>query len=115
MLKSKGNQFYSYAFVADAVLGMLYVLANGIRGEAYDLADQGSDISLKDLASFIARTVGRKVIFELPDAAEQAGYSIATRAVMRGKKLKQLGWGAQYDMENGIKLTMGMLKDGVYV
>ena len=115
VLKSKGNQFYSYAFVADAVLGMLYVLANGIRGEAYDLADQGSDISLKDLASFIARTVGRKVIFELPDAAEQAGYSIATRAVMRGKKLKQLGWGAQYDMENGIKLTMGMLKDGVYV
>lgn len=113
VLKSEGNQFYSYAFATDAVLGMLYVLANGKCGEAYDLADQSSNISLKDLANFIARTVGCKVIFELPDAAEKTGYSTATRAVMRGEKLKQLGWNAQYDIKSGIKLTMGMLKDGV--
>lgn len=113
VLKSEGTQFYSYAFAADAVLGMLYVLARGSRGEAYDLADGGSDITLKELASLVAETAGKKVVFELPDAAERAGYSTATRAVMKGEKLKALGWNAKYDIETGIKLTIGMLRDGI--
>lgn len=113
VLKSEGNQFYSYAFVADAVLGMLYTLTQGKTGEAYDLADSGSDITLKELATLVADTAGRKVVFELPDAAERAGYSTATRAVMKGEKLRALGWSAQYDIESGIKLTMGMLRDGI--
>lgn len=113
VLKSEGTQFYSYAFAADAVLGMLYVLARGGCGEAYDLADSGSDITLKELASLAAETAGKKVVFELPDAAERAGYSTATRAVMKGEKLKMLGWNAKYDIETGIKLTIGMLRDGI--
>lgn len=113
VLKSAGNQFYSYAFVCDAVLGMLYVLTSGVCGEAYDLADRKSDITLKELASLVAQTAGRKVVFESPSESEKAGYSTATRAVMRGEKLKQLGWAPRYDMESGIKLTMEMLKDGI--
>lgn len=115
VLKSEGKQFYSYAFAADAVLGMLYVLARGGCGEAYDLADSGSDITLKDLAGLIAKMADRKVVFELPDAAERIGYSTATRAVMKGEKLRDLGWSAHYDIETGIKLTMGMLRDGIRV
>lgn len=113
VLKSEGKQFYSYAFAADAVLGMLYVLARGGCGEAYNLADSSSDITLKDLAGLIAKMADRKVVFELPDAAERIGYSTATRAVMKGEKLRDLGWSAHYDIETGIKLTMGMLRDGI--
>lgn len=113
VLKSEGTQFYSYAFAADAVLGMLYVLTRGGCGEAYDLADRGADITLKELAALAAETAGKKVVFELPDAAERAGYSTATRAVMKGEKLKTLGWNAKYDIETGIKLTIGMLRDGI--
>lgn len=113
VLKSEGNQFYSYAFVGDAVLGLLYVLTRGGCGEAYDLADTGSDITLKDLAGLVAKTAGRKVVFELPSEAERAGYSTATRAVMRGDKLKALGWKPRYDIKMGIQLTMGMLTDAI--
>lgn len=113
VLKSEGTQFYSYAFAADAVLGMLYALARGVCGEAYDLADGNSDITLKELAELVAGTAGRKVVFELPKAEERIGYSTATRAVMKGEKLKGLGWSARYDIKTGIKLTMGMLQDGI--
>lgn len=113
VLKSEGKQFYSYAFAADAVLGMLWVLANGDCGAAYDLADRDSDITLKDLAGLVAEAAGRKVVFELPDELERTGYSTATRALMRGEKLKELGWRPQYTIQSGIKLTMGMLKDGI--
>lgn len=113
VLKSEGNQFYSYAFVSDAVLGMLYVLSEGICGEAYNLADKKSDITLKELAGLVAKTAGCKVVYELPDEAERVGYSTATKAVMRGEKLKMLGWAPYYDIETGIKLTIGMLRDGI--
>ena len=111
VLKSMGNQLYSYAFAADAVLGLLYVLADGACGEAYNLADSGSDITLKDLANLVADISGRKVVFDLPSETERAGYSTATRAVMCGEKLKALGWRPQYDIRSGIKLTMGMLQN----
>lgn len=113
VLKSEGNQFYSYALAADAVLGMLYVLADGTCGEAYNLADSGSDITLRELAALVADISGRKVVFDVPSESERAGYSTATRAVMCGEKLKALGWRPQYDIETGIKLTMEMLRNGV--
>lgn len=111
VLKSAGTQFYSYAFAADAVLGMLYVLARGGCGEAYNLADSGSDITLKDLAFLVAETAGKRIVFELPDMVEQAGYSTATRAVMKGEKIRGLGWSAKYNIETGIGLTMRLLRD----
>ena len=110
VLKSEGTQNYSYSYVADAVSGILYCLLKGECGEAYNIADPGSDITLKDLAGIIADYVGRKVIFELPDAVEAAGYSKATKALLNAAKLRALGWQAHYDMKAGLTRTVEILK-----
>lgn len=109
VLKSSGTQLYSYTYVADAVSGLLTILLKGESGEAYNIADEASDIMLKDLAAVIAETVGRKVVFEVPDAVEAAGYSKATKARLDGSKLKALGWQPQYDIKSGIERTIEML------
>lgn len=111
VLKSAGDQFYSYSYVADAVSGLLTVLLKGGCGEAYNVADPASDITLKDLARMIAGKAGREVVFALPDAREAAGYSKATRAVMDGSKLKALGWEAHWDMEAGVEQTLRCLRE----
>lgn len=54
VLKSTGTQYYSYTYVADAVAGFLTVILKGESGEAYNIADEASDIMLKDLAKIIA-------------------------------------------------------------
>ncbi len=110
VLKSEGTQYYSYTYVADAVSGLLYVLLKGENGEAYNIADERSDIMLKDLASIIAGIAGRKVVFEIPDAVEAAGYSKATKARLDGRKLKSLGWTAKYDISSGMERTIKQLK-----
>lgn len=110
VLKSAGTQYYSYTYVADAVSGLLYVLLKGESGEAYNIADQRSDIMLKDLAAIIAGIAGKEVVFEIPDAVEAAGYSKATKARLDSSKLKKLGWRAQYDMKSGLERTIGILK-----
>ena len=110
VLKSAGTQYYSYTYMADAVTGLLYVLLKGESGAAYNIADERSDIMLKDLAGIIADIAGKKVVFELPDAVEAAGYSKATKARLSGMKLKALGWKANYDLQSGMERTIRMLK-----
>ena len=110
VLKSTGSQYYSYTYVADAVSGLLTVLLKGKCGEAYNISDKSGDVTLKNLASHIARLSGKKVIFEIPDSVESAGYSTATKARLDGKKLKSLGWKPQYTLEQGIERTMCILE-----
>lgn len=110
VLKSAGTQYYSYTYVADAVAGLLTVLLKGENGEAYNIADEPGDIMLKDLAAAIAEVSGTKVVFELPDDVEKAGYSTATKARLDGSKLKQLGWTMEYDVKSGIGRTIEILK-----
>ncbi len=109
VLKSEGTQYYSYTYMADAISGLLTVLLLGQSGEAYNIADEKSDIRLKDLAEIIAEAVGRKVIFEIPDAVESAGYSKATKARMDSTKLTALGWRATYDIRQGVARTLEAL------
>ena len=111
VLKSKGEQYFSYTYTADAVAGLLYVLLLGEKGAAYNIADTPSDVKLKDLAAFIANAVGKRVVFDLPDEAEAAGYSTATKARLDGSRLKALGWGMHYDIESGIQRTIAMLSE----
>lgn len=111
VLKSAGTQYYSYTYVADAVSGLLTVLLKGESGEAYNIADEKSDIMLKDLAAILAQIAGKEVVFELPDEIEKAGYSTATKARLDGSKLKALGWKAKYDIKSGMEKNIEILKD----
>ena len=111
VLKSAGIQYYSYTYVADAVAGALTILLKGESGEAYNIADDASDIMLKDLAAIIAEIAGKQVVFELPDDVEKAGYSTATKARLDGNKLKLLGWNAKYSIKEGMERTIKILKD----
>lgn len=109
VLKSEGRQHYSYQYVADSVSGLLTVLLNGASGEAYNIADESGDITLRDLAALIAGLAGRKVVFDLPDAVEAAGFSKATKARLDGRKLRGIGWRPFYDIRSGVSAAFGIM------
>lgn len=110
VLKSKGTQYYSYTYMADAVSGLLQILLTGENGEAYNIADISGDITLRDLASIIAGINGKSVVFEIPDAVEAAGYSKATKARLDGQKIRALGWKPMYDIKSGMERTIKILR-----
>lgn len=110
VLKSEGMQYYSYLYVFDAVSGLLSVLFNGKNGEAYNVADEKSDIRLKDLAKIVADYANKKVVFDLPSATEQMGFSKATKSRLDGSKIKEIGWHLTYGIKDGIEKTIDILK-----
>ncbi len=109
VLKSEGKQHYSYQYVSDSVSGLLTVLLKGETGEAYNIADESGDITLRDLASLIAAQAGWKVVFDVPDSVESAGFSKATKARLDGSKIRALGWEPVYDIRAGVHRNYAML------
>ena len=111
VLKSEGKQYYSYQYVSDSVSGLLTILLKGEVGDAYNIADESGDITLRDLASLIAAQVGRKVIFDLPNAIESAGFSKATKARLDGEKLRSIGWSPYYGVSKGVEISFLQMKN----
>lgn len=112
VLKSEGRQLYSYVYVADAVAAIIFALEHGERGMAYNVTGRAdSNIILRDLAEKCAVLSGKKVVFSLPDEKERAGYSKATKALMDGSRLENLGWQAEYMLDEGLRRTVVMLKE----
>ena len=106
VLKSKGEQCFSYLYASDAACALIFLLLNGKNGEAYNVADRESNITLKELAELIAGNCSTKVIYDLPDETESKGFSKATRAILDSSKINALGWKAQFNVANGIERTI---------
>ena len=109
VLKSKGEQFFSYCYVSDAVAAMLFILLHGKIGEAYNVSSHTCDIRLKDFASMCAQYSGKQVVFDLPSTVESKGYSTAERAILDNSKLLELGFSPKYGIREAIERTMTIL------
>ena len=92
VMKSTGSQFRSWCYVVDCAAAILYILLKGENGQAYNIADASSNISIKELAEMIAEIGGKKVVIDLPSDAEKAGYNVVTKSVFSTEKLDALGW-----------------------
>lgn len=103
VLKSRGDQLFSYTYAEDAAAAVLFVMLKGESGEAYNVSDAGSVLTLAELAGILVDIAETKVIFELPDELEKAGYSTATKAVLDASKLEALGWSARVHMREGLE------------
>ncbi len=67
-----------------------------------------SDVTLAEMAEYIAQMAGLKVIFDIPDEKEAAGYSKATKALLDTERIVNLGWRSRYSVRDGIKRTLEM-------
>lgn len=109
VLKSKGDQLFSYAYVADSAAAILSIMLTGKSGAAYNIADSQSDITLRDLAQHVATVCGTKLRYEIPDETESAGFSTANKALLDPTKLKSLGWKPLYTILSGIERTIKII------
>ena len=105
VMKSTGEQFRSWCYVVDCVSALLYILLKGECGEAYNIADDKSNISIRELAETIAAIGGKKVVIDLPDEDERNGFNVVTKSVFSTEKLEALGWSAETHIEEGFLHT----------
>lgn len=113
VLKSDGNQYYSYIYSSDAATAIIKTMLDGKNGEAYNIADSKSNIKLKDLAHLVSSKAEKSVIFKIPETTEAKGYSKSTLALLDSEKINNLGWKPKYTIEEGVERTLIMLKSKI--
>ena len=109
ILKSKGNQLFSYTYITDAVRAMLHVLVHGEEGTAYNISCESCNVRLKEFASLCAQYNGKDVIFELPSETERKGFSVAQKAVLDNTRLRSIGWAPLYNMKDALWRTLDII------
>ena len=90
---------------------MLTVLLRGENGEAYNVSDPESEVTLRQITQWLAEDNDVKVTFEVPDVTEQAGYTTATKALLDTEKISVLGWQPQIHMREGLRKTVQGLRE----
>ena len=110
VMKSTGEQFRSWCYVVDCVSALLHILLKGTNGEAYNIADIKSNISIRELAETIATIGGRKVVIDISDVDEKRGFNPVTKSVFSTEKLESLGWRPQNHISEGIEKTINEIR-----
>ena len=110
VLKSKGEQYFSYTYVTDAVAAMLHVLLHGEMGVPYNISNEACDVHLREFAAICAECAGRNVVFDLPSETESKGFSIATKAILDNSRLKEIGFTPRNSIRDAIRRTCELLK-----
>lgn len=110
VMKSAGTQFRSWCYVVDCVSALLFILLKGENGQAYNISDESSNISIRELAEMIAGICNKEVIMDVPSDIEASGYNVVTKSIFSTKKLQRLGWNAEGGMADKMRTTINQAK-----
>ena len=106
VMKSTGQQFRSWCYVVDCVSALFYILLKGEKGQAYNIADKTSSLTIKELAEMVANIGGKSVEMVTPPNTESKGYNVVSNSIFSTEKLESLGWSVDGSMEEKLRKTI---------
>ena len=103
-LNTTGRTYRNYCYIRDAVAGIFCILAKGTPGEAYNVANKHTGITIAEMARMVSESenlgYGKiKVVFNHPEELQSFGYNPEMKIELITEKLEQLGWKAEVDLE----------------
>ena len=95
-----------YCYTTDAISAMLYLLLRGAKGEAYNIANKESYISIRDMAMMIKNEFNPDIDVVVAPKEGQ-GYAPETKLRLDTTKMESLGWQPQYDLRTTFERLLG--------
>ena len=110
IMKSSGLQKRSYMYSLDCVSAILTVLVKGEKGQAYNLSNPASVVTIREMAEAFAKAGSVEILYEDPSDQEVLGYNLMDHSILNSEKLRSLGWKGCFDLEKGTAATLRYLK-----
>jgi len=98
MLHTTGKSAKPYCYTMDSISAILYILLKGKNGEAYNVANQDTYISIRDLAEYMKQHFNPNIDVRV-ELNENMGYAPVTKLRLSAQKLMALGWQPRYGLE----------------
>lgn len=99
VLHTEGKSAKPYCYTTDAVTALLYLLLRGEGGEAYNIANENSYISIREMAHMMCEEFNPSITVSVVIKEDQ-GYAPVTRLRLDTQKIKSLGWHPNYDLQH---------------
>lgn len=116
VLKSLGDTVRNYCDTDDVATAILTVLDKGEVGQAYNIANMATDLSIKELAErFIALypESGISLKFDIPEDITALGYNNTVKIRLDTKKLEALGWQPKYGADEMINHLVEAMRESL--
>lgn len=116
VLHTDGSKAHCYCYTADAVTGLLTVLLRGKDGEAYNVSNEETFGTIREMAEMLIERnpySGSKLVFDIPEDADKYGYAPTSRMLIHSGKLRELGWKASVDLPEMFERLMAYIRCGM--
>ena len=113
VLKSNGEQIRSYCYCLDCASAIIAVLFNGVSGNAYNISNKESVISIRHMAELIAEYANVRLEFDIPDSTEKANFNPMLNSSLNAEKLYELGWCHSFSCKEGFEHSIQIIKESV--
>lgn len=113
VLKSDGKAVRSFVYVADTVFGLFTILLNGKIGEAYNLANEQTTVSIKKLAQILVELFPEKKLQLVFEKREKNDVYLPSPIAINkpsSAKLRNLGWKPGHSLAEGFLRTINSFK-----
>ncbi len=114
VLHTAGNTVRTYCYTKDAVSALLYILLKGSCGAAYNVTNQGTRCSIKEMAELVCKTFpesGISVRFDIPEDASSFGYNPEMIIELDTTALRGLGWEPSVSLQSMFERMVASLKE----
>lgn len=110
VLKSDGSALRSFCYITDAVSALFLILLKGGCGQAYNVSNETEEISLKKLAELIISINDNPKINVEYKIENSTVYCAYKRIGLNTKKIEDLGWRPEIDLNLGLSKTLLFFK-----
>ena len=110
VLHTTGESAKPYCYTTDVVSAILYILLRGEDGSAYNVANEDTYISIKDLADYLRTNFNQDINVRI-ELNESMGYAPVTMLRLSSQKLRDLGWQPRYGLKEMFERLIQYLKD----
>lgn len=99
ILHTTGESARPYCYTIDCVSALLYILLRGKAGEAYNVANESTYRSARELAEEAKNNINSTIQVRI-ELDENRGYAPITHLRLDTSKLQALGWTPHYDLKD---------------
>lgn len=114
VLHTTGESEGNYVYTADAIAAILTLLVKGKAGEAYNIANEESHITIRKMAELVANEIaGGKIqaVIDIPEDSATLGYAPSVKMWLDASKMRALGWQPQVGLVEAYKRMICWMKE----
>ena len=113
VLHTTGESEGNYVYTADAIAAIMTLLVKGKAGKAYNIANEDSHITIRNMAELVAREIaGEKiqVVIDIPEDSVSLGYAPPVKMWLDASKMRELGWKPEIGLVEAYKRMICWMK-----